>query len=166
MSTYYLFQDQKQCIGCQACVVVCKSIKALKQGPKPCSIITLGPKEVNGQPRESHVFMPCYHCEIPWCVSACPTGAMQRRAGDGVVFVQPSLCVGCKSCMIACPWGAPQWDPDQGIVAKCDLCKDRVDQGLKPACVTVCVTQCIHFGKPEEIPEFRRQRFAKASARE
>jgi Fe-S-cluster-containing dehydrogenase component len=91
---------------------------------------------------------------------------MQKRPEDGIVFVDHSLCVGCKTCMSACPWGAPQWNPELGKVDKCDLCYDRVDQGLKPACATVCSTHCIHFGTPEEIPEIRRIRHAKAQAQE
>ena len=75
------------------------------------------------------VFMPCYHCEDPWCVRACPTGAMQKREKDGIVFVESPLCVGCKSCIAACPWGVPQWDPATNKVVKCDYCKDRIDVG-------------------------------------
>ena len=81
-----------------------------------------------------------------------PHGAMQKREKDGIVFVEKSLCVGCKTCMSACPWGAPQWNPETGKVVKCDYCKDRVDLGLKPACATICTTHCLHFGRPEEVP--------------
>lgn len=108
MSQYYLFQDTKKCIGCHACEIQCKTNKDLPEGPKPCQIIQVGPKFINHLPKMSFIFMPCFHCEDPWCVSACPTGAMQQRSSDGIVFVQKDLCVGCKTCISACPWGAPQ----------------------------------------------------------
>jgi Fe-S-cluster-containing dehydrogenase component len=162
MSEYYLFQDSKKCIGCHSCEVACKSNKNLPVGPKLCQIITIGPRLVGNLPRAAHTFMPCFHCENPWCVAACPTGAMQKRPTDGIVFVEESLCVGCKTCMSACPWGAPQWNPQQGKVVKCDYCKDRVDAGLKPACATICTTHCIHFGKANEVPQVRRERYARA----
>lgn len=164
MSQYYLFQDAKRCIGCHACEVVCKSNKKLMMGPRPCQVITVGPKLVGEVPRAAYTFMPCFHCENPWCVAACPTGAMQKRKKDGIVFVDQSLCVGCKTCMSACPWGAPQWNPETGKVVKCDYCKDRLDQGLKPACVTICTTHCLRFGRPEDVPHIRRERYAKATA--
>jgi Fe-S-cluster-containing dehydrogenase component len=136
MSKYYLFQDTKKCIGCHACEVQCKANKNLPIGPRLCQIVQVGPKMIGGLPRAAYIFMPCFHCENPWCVAACPTGAMQQRSSDGIVFVDHSLCVGCKTCISACPWGAPQWNPETGRVVKCDYCMDRVDQGLKPACVT------------------------------
>ncbi len=166
MSKYYLFQDQKQCIGCMSCVLACKSKNNLSYGPMPCLIIPVGPKWIGHLPRISFTYMSCFHCENPWCVAACPTGAMQKRPGDGIVFIDQDLCVGCKTCMSACPWGAPQWNADTGKVVKCDMCMDRVDAGLMPACVTVCTTGCLYFGTPDQIPEVRRERYAKARAQE
>lgn len=159
MSKYYLFQDIKKCISCHACEVQCKSNKALPQGPKPCQIIEMGPRMVGELPRASYVFMPCFHCQKPWCIEACPTGAMQRR-DDGIVFVDPDECVGCKNCIQACPWGAPQWNPDSGTVVKCDYCMDRIDQGLEPACVTTCPAGALYFGEAKEMPDIRRKRYA------
>jgi DMSO reductase iron-sulfur subunit len=164
MSQYYLFQDTKNCIGCHSCEIVCKSNKALPIGPKPCQVIHVAPKMVNGLPRASYVFMPCFHCENPWCVAACPTGAMRKRPQDGIVYVERSLCVGCKTCVTACPWGAPQWNPETGKVVKCDYCKDRLDAGLKPACVTICTTHCLQFGNVEDMTQIRRERHAKTIA--
>ncbi|MFZ0450795.1 MAG: 4Fe-4S dicluster domain-containing protein [Desulfatiglandaceae bacterium] len=164
MSKYYLFQDAKKCIGCHSCEVICKSNKNLPVGPKVCQILTIGPRLVDSVPKAAYIFMPCFHCEDPWCVAACPTGAMQKRAKDGIVFIDHDLCVGCKTCMSACPWGAPQWDPELGKAVKCDYCMDRVDRGLKPACVTICTTSCLHFGESNEIPAIRRERYAKAVA--
>ena len=161
MSVYMLRHDEANCIGCQACEVHCKTNKDLGAGPAPCKIISVGPIDVGGLPRMRHVFMPCFHCEEPWCVKACPTGAMQQREKDGIVFVQSALCVGCKSCIAACPWGVPQWDPATNKVVKCDYCMDRVDAGLQPACVTKCVTGCLSFGRANELPDPRRERYAR-----
>ena len=113
MSQYYLLQDQKRCIGCMSCEVHCKSNKGLPPGPRLGQIIAVGPKLVGEVPRMGFVFMPCFHCSDPWCVPVCPTGAMRKRPKDGIVYVEQSLCVGCKSCISACPWGAPQWQPRQ-----------------------------------------------------
>ena len=112
----------------------------------------------------AYVFMPCFHCEDPWCVAACPTGAMQKRPKDGIVFVDDKLCVGCKACITACPWGTPQWNPQTGKAVKCDYCMDRVDQGLEPACVTKCITKCLHFGTPDVKSKTSRERHARLVA--
>ena len=161
MSTYILHHDEPNCIGCHACEVACKTNKDLGPGPSPCEIINLGTVNVGGLPRNRFVFMPCFHCEDPWCVRACPTGAMQQREKDGIVFVEHSRCIGCKSCITACPWGTPQWDPVTRKVVKCDYCMDRVDAGLKPACVTKCVTGCLSFDVATEAPDPRRERYAR-----
>lgn len=164
MSNYSLIQDQKKCIGCHACAVQCKSNKSLPVGPKPCQVITVGPVWVGETPKAAYVFVPCFHCEEPWCVAACPTGAMRKRAADGIVFVDTALCVGCKVCISACPWGAPQWNPETRTVVKCDFCMDRLDRGLRPACVTVCTTQCLSFGDAATTTALRRTRHARAVA--
>jgi len=160
MSKYYLFQDTKKCIGCHACEVQCKANKNLPIGPRLCQIVQIAAKMIGGLPRAAYIFMPCFHCENPWCVAACPTGAMQQRSSDGIVFVDHNLCVGCKTCISSCPWGAPQWNPETGKVVKCDYCMDRVDQGLEPACVTTCTTHCLKFGKVEDMTQIRRERHA------
>jgi len=105
MSDYYLFQDARKCIACHSCEVACKSNKGLPVGPRLCQIITVGPRLVGDLPRAAYTFMPCF--TVRTLVRGClPTGAMQKREKDGIVFVENSLCVGCKSCMSACPGGA------------------------------------------------------------
>jgi Fe-S-cluster-containing dehydrogenase component len=89
---------------------------------------------------------------------------MRIKENTGIVYVEESMCVGCKCCIYACPWSAPQWNPETGKVVKCDYCVDRVADGLKPACVTVCTTHCLHFGLADEMPEVRRERYARAVA--
>jgi len=86
---------------------------------------------------------------------------MQKRAKDGIVFVDQSLCVGCKACITACPWGVPQWEPEIGKVAKCDYCRDRIDKGLKPACVTKCTAHALHWVSAAEASAMKREKFAK-----
>lgn len=165
MSQYYLFQDTKRCVNCKACEVQCKVVKQLPAGPKPTQIVTVGPKMVAGVPRAAFIFMSCFHCAEPWCVAACPTKAMQKRPEDGIVFVDHETCVGCKACIRACPWGAPQWHKEAKKVVKCDYCKDRVDQGLKPACVTICISGSLSFGEDvRELNEIRRRRHAEVTA--
>lgn len=160
MSRYYLIQDSVKCIHCHACEVACKTSKGLPAGPRLCQVLAVGPKRVGDLLRASYVYMSCFHCEKPWCVAACPTGAMQKR-DDGIVFVDHDECVGCKACIRACPWGAPQWDPERRLVVKCDFCMDRVDQGLAPACVSVCITGCLSFGDASDLPQTRRERHAR-----
>ncbi len=161
MSHYYLFHDDKKCISCRACQVQCKINKGLGVGPKPNQIVEVGPVKYDGRPKATYVFMSCFHCEKPWCLAACPSGAIQKRSADGIIFIDQELCVGCKSCIIACPWSAPQWDITKGIAVKCDYCKDRIDEGLKPACVTACPTDCLIFDKADHIPDAKRLRYAK-----
>jgi DMSO reductase iron-sulfur subunit len=164
MSIYYIFQDQKRCIGCYACEVHCKTKNRLPVGPRFSRIMQVGPQMVQGIPRMQFVYMPCFHCEKPWCISACPSGAMQKRQKDGIVFVDQSRCVGCKACITACPWGVPQWNPEQGKVMKCDYCMDRLDKGLKPACVTKCTAHALKWLSPEEASAYKREHAAKAIA--
>lgn len=160
MSKYMLLQDKSRCIGCLACTIACKVNKGLGPGPRPVDVMNVGPGIREGALVGQFVFMPCFHCEQPWCVYACPTGAMKKRPGDGIVFVDESLCVGCKSCIYACPWGAPQFDLSKGKVVKCDYCKDRLDKGLRPACVTICISHCLSFGPADDLEDKRRMRYA------
>ena len=103
MSDYYIYHDQKRCIGCYACEVHCKAEHNVPVGPQFNAIIAVGPKLVDNVPRISFVYMLCYHCAKPVCVNVCPTGAMQKRGKDGIVFVEGALCIGCKSCITAFP---------------------------------------------------------------
>jgi Fe-S-cluster-containing dehydrogenase component len=82
---------------------------------------------------------------------------MTRRDKDGIVYVNAELCVGCKACIVACPWKIPQWDETSGRAIKCDFCRDRLDQGLKPACVTACTARALEFVEPNTESEKTRR---------
>lgn len=165
MSKYYLLQDSERCIGCLGCQVHCKTNKGLGIGPALCLNASVGPMDMNGIPYVRFLFMPCFHCEEPWCLKACPTGAVKKRPSDGIVYIEAALCIGCKCCITACPWGACQWNPELHKAVKCDYCLERLDAGLKPACVTKCLTQCLEFGEAIKLPDTRRLRFADAVAK-
>jgi len=145
MSQYFLTQDKDYCVGCLSCEVYCQKNKDLPEGPRLCQIVVIGKQKVQNLLRETYIYMGCFHCDHPICVAACPTGAMVKSQMDGIVYVNESKCVGCASCVVACPWGAVQWNPKTKKAIKCDLCKDRLVQGLKPVCVTVCTTSCLQF---------------------
>ena len=163
MSKYYIDHDRKRCIGCYACEVHCKSEKGVPPGPKLNAIIPVESRDEE-IPRTTFIYMHCYHCEQAPCVHVCPTGAMKKRGKDGIVFVEDSLCIGCKSCITACHWGVPQWDGERGKVLKCDYCMDRIDQGLAPACVTKCTARALKWVTPAESSRRKREMVAKEMA--
>ncbi len=141
---YTLYHNAKRCIGCHACEIHCKVNKSLPVGPILCEISCQPLKRVKNIPKTEFLFRSCYHCDDPLCVAACPTGAMKKRE-DGIVFVDETRCVGCMLCAGACPWHIPQYNPATGKAIKCDLCKDRIDRGLKPACVSKCTTKALEL---------------------
>jgi len=150
-----LMIDASRCIGCQTCGVACKLEHDLPPGPRTIASIQVGPIETQ-EGMATHYFPgTCFHCDQPACVLACPTGAMQKR-GDGLVFSDLNLCIGCQTCAAACPFGHPQLNPAMGKIAKCDGCRERVDQGLWPACALVCPTGALSFGSPARVVHARR----------
>lgn len=150
MNTYLIYLNSKRCIGCHGCEVHCKTNKSLPAGPILCEISHAPLRSVRGVPKTEFQFRSCYHCEDPQCVPVCPTNAMQKR-GDGIVFVDQEKCIGCMACQNACPWSIPQFNPLTGKAIKCDYCLDRVDLGLKPACVTKCTTHALKFVRLTEV---------------
>ena len=136
--------DGKRCIDCKACVVACR---AENDVPLQYSRNWLD-EEVRGEyPRLIGTSEPeqCHHCQDPACVRVCPTGASYQRP-DGIVAVKASECVGCRYCVVACPYEARFFREDKGVVEKCDFCAARVDRGEQPACVETCPGKVRVFG--------------------
>lgn len=159
--------DLDTCVGCHACAVNCKEWNTSGHsaplpdrdpyGADPSGVWfnrvhsyeldepLTGTRTVNF-PRS------CLHCETPACVTVCPTGASYKRAEDGIVLVNPDLCIGCKLCSWACPYGAREYDWDAGVMKKCTLCIDRIynetlpEAERVPACVAACPARARHFG--------------------
>jgi Fe-S-cluster-containing dehydrogenase component len=158
--------DLDTCVGCHACAVNCKEWNTGgTAGPlsdfDPYGADAAGVwfnrihsfEAGDGQmSRTVHFPKSCLHCAEPACVTVCPTGASYKRAEDGIVLVNPDTCIGCKLCSWACPYGAREYDYDEGIMKKCTLCIDRIyNENLEeidrvPACVATCPASARHFG--------------------
>jgi Fe-S-cluster-containing dehydrogenase component len=159
LKSHTLMIDAEACIGCQACMAACKLENDLPAGPRPIAAIPTGPLETDHGLIAQHLPTTCYHCDRPACVLACPTGAMQKQ-GNGLVFSDLELCIGCQTCAVACPFGHPQLNPQSGKIAKCDGCRQRVDAGLWPACALVCPTGALQYGTSGHLVHRRRMQEA------
>ena len=136
--------DQRTCIGCHACTVACKTEHEIPVGQFRTWVKYVDKGQYPATTREFGV-MRCNHCTDAPCISICPTNALFKR-DDGIVDFDQELCIGCKSCMQACPYDALYIDEDTNTAAKCNFCAHRIDQGLEPACVVVCPTESIWVG--------------------
>jgi Fe-S-cluster-containing dehydrogenase component len=130
--------DQRTCIGCHACTVACKTEHQVPVGQFRTWVKYVDKGTYPSSTREFGV-MRCNHCTDAPCIQICPTGALFKRP-DGIVDFDNEACIGCKSCMQACPYDAIYIDEDTHTAAKCNMCAHRIDQGLEPACVVVCPT--------------------------
>ena len=151
-----ILTDITKCIGCLECVVACKAENQLKQDV---------PREFHRMDglsarnwtsiveRDSHyVRKQCRHCLDPACVSACPVAALVKT-DTGPVIYDASKCIGCRYCMIACPYGIPRYDWDEAVpyIQKCDMCFDRLERGQQPACTAACPEKATIFGDRDEL---------------
>ena len=140
---FYL--DSTLCTGCKTCMIACKDKNDLKKGVnwRRVTEYTGGDWMKVGDAYQQNIFsynlsISCNHCEEPICVENCPTTAMHKDEKTGIVSVNRNKCVGCRYCEWACPYGAPQYNSDLGIMTKCDLCFDYLEKGETPACVAAC----------------------------
>lgn len=136
--------DQRTCIGCHACTVACKTEHQVPVGQFRTWVKYVDQGTFPNNTRDFGV-MRCNHCTDAPCVAICPTNALFKR-DDGIVDFDSDRCIGCKSCMQACPYDAIYLDADTNTAAKCNFCAHRVDNDLEPACVVVCPTHSIWVG--------------------
>jgi len=136
--------DNRKCIGCHACTVACKSEHDVALGVNRTSVKYIEHGVFPDSVREFFI-QRCNHCEAAPCVEICPTSALYTRA-DGIVDFDNRRCIGCKSCMQACPYDALYIDPVTNTSAKCNYCAHRVDRGREPACVVICPVEAIISG--------------------
>jgi Fe-S-cluster-containing dehydrogenase component len=160
--------DLDTCVGCHACVVACKEWNtgsgsfapladldpygAAPEGTFLNRVHSFEAVPEAGAARVVHFPKSCLHCADAPCVTVCPTGASYKRGEDGIVLVDEDICIGCGLCAWACPYGAREMDAAAGVMKKCTLCIDRIDNrnlpevDRIPACVRTCPTGARHFG--------------------
>ena len=151
---FYFTADN--CIGCHACEAACSE---KNDNPAHIAFRSVGYVEGGTFPafKRLNISMACNHCDDPVCLKGCPTRAYTKFAEYGAVLQDPDICFGCGYCTWVCPYNAPQLDPVKGEVSKCNMCVDRLEVGLKPACVAACLGNALDFGVIENIPEQRQQ---------
>ncbi len=144
------------CIGCHACESACSEKNDL---PAHISYRSVGYLEGGSYPafKRLNISMACNHCDDPVCLKGCPTRAYTKFAEYGAVLQDPDICFGCGYCTWVCPYNAPQLDLEKGEVSKCNMCVDRLEVGLKPACAAACLGGALDFGIIESTPENREQ---------
>lgn len=173
-----LLYDSTLCIGCKACVKACKEAndcppeidekqvewnRHMYDSPKDLSAKTLniikvyqhGTAEKKDAAENGFAFVKrqCMHCVDPSCVSACPVSAMTKDDKTGLVSHDPDRCIGCRYCVLSCPFAVPKYDYNDpfGKIHKCQLCKHRLEKDQLPACADVCPTGATLFGKTEDL---------------
>jgi len=174
--TMGILHDINRCIGCRKCEEACNKVNELPKPEKPFDDLS-----VLDQKRRTHadvytvvnqfkvdnknvyVKKQCNHCMEPACASACFVKAFKKMP-NGSVLYDESVCVGCRYCMIACPFNIPAYDYDSALspkVTKCTLCYPRVKEGLLPGCVEICPKEALIYGKRNELIKIARQRINK-----
>lgn len=143
--------DLDRCIACRACEVHCQLEHDLPAEVRPMRVAWDLP-------------FACAHCADPPCAAICPTGAIAKRA-DGLVLLDDARCIGCRFCIVACPYGSPKYDARRNRVVKCDLCVARLERGHWPACATKCSMKAIHLADPERLHRVLAESRARGGAR-
>jgi anaerobic dimethyl sulfoxide reductase subunit B (iron-sulfur subunit) len=151
--------DANACSGCKTCQIACKDKNNLPMGVRWRRVyeVTGGDWEKQGNAWVNNIYaynvsLACMHCEDAVCLKVCPTKAITKNE-NGIVDIDASLCMGCKYCAWVCPYGAPQFNEDAGIMTKCNLCEDYISEGKNPSCVDSCPTRAMDFGEYDELIE-------------
>ena len=155
---YRFHFDMTKCIGCKCCVVACN-----EQNGNPAAINWRRVGELEGghypHTQRHHLSMGCNHCVEPSCMIGCPTEAYTKDPKTGVVLHNADACIGCQYCTWNCSYGVPQYNAERGVVGKCDMCHNRLGDGMAPACVTACPEGAIAI-EIVNIAEWRRDYFS------
>jgi len=164
MKRYGMVLDPDRCVDCKACMVACTAENGVPIG-KHRNWVSANLRGVF--PELSMRIEPgqCMHCDDPPCVRVCPTNASFISMPGGIVRVGQDKCIGCRYCMMACPYDARYYDEEQGVVDKCTFCFHRILKGQEPACVETCPTKVRVFGDFND-PESEVSRLLRTRATE
>ena len=169
-----MLHDVARCSACRACMVACKQWHDLPADfstpfegqyqshadltSKTYNLIKMNERvDKDGKFHWDFIKFQCMHCQDPACMKGCPEGAISRL-DSGAVVIDEEKCVGCGYCTTNCPFNVPRVDPDRNKSTKCDLCYDRIENGMEPACSKTCTAQAINFGTISEMKELARKR--------
>ena len=152
--------DIERCLGCKRCEIECAVahsaskdlFEAIKEEPQPEARVQVEALEEFSAP------LQCRHCEEAPCVAVCPSGALSKPQPENPLLLDAALCIGCKQCMIACPFGVIRLNRDGKAMLKCDLCVERLTEGEPPACARACLVGAIRFIRSEELAAQKRKK--------
>ncbi len=158
-----LLVDITKCIGCRSCMEACKTLHAQSGNPFTTEELSASTYTVVAEREGNYVRKMCMHCETPSCASVCPVGAMHKSA-EGPVVYNSTVCLGCRYCVQACPFGVPRYEWDKAVpsVAKCDMCIDRQRKGQVTACTEACPTGATIGGTRGELLAEAHRRIAES----
>jgi anaerobic dimethyl sulfoxide reductase subunit B (iron-sulfur subunit) len=153
--------DLERCVGCYACVVACMDQNDIDiENEKAFREVSIIRPIYSTSGKLGYVSLSCMHCDDAPCVIGCPTGGIQKDPVTNMTIIEPSLCIGCHSCVMNCPYGAPRFGPD-GKIKKCDGCITRIEYGLTPACVRVCPTKALKYDTIENLEKLKKEKMLK-----
>jgi anaerobic dimethyl sulfoxide reductase subunit B (iron-sulfur subunit) len=153
MAQYGFYFDQSRCVGCNACTVACKQWHELPPGPQKWMRVYQWETGAFPEVRVHFLAIPCYHCERPVCMKACPSGAIYKEGKYGAVLIDPAKCTGSRKCWKACPYGSIFFASDSSgeKASKCTMCIDRLHEGKTPICVLSCSMRALEFGPIDQL---------------
>ncbi len=159
-----ILTDITKCTGCLKCVSACKETNELEMDvpriwQKNDGLSAENWTSIVQKPGNHFIRKQCRHCLEPACVTACPVGAL-HKTNEGAVVYNSSICLGCRYCMMACPYGIPRYDWDEPVpyIRKCILCYNNIKNGEQPACTKICPEGATIFGERNELTKIAHKR--------